>query len=99
MVLPIIYVLGMLRVWFDRAMVRAKSGAFGVFSLWFPLLTTSVAAWVLLALVPSLYGTPIGTLMNFSPDFGLALVASAVTGVLLSVFRLGVAYTGKSRPA
>jgi CubicO group peptidase (beta-lactamase class C family) len=97
-VLPILYVLGMIRVWFDRAEVRVKSGAFGVLSLWFPLLTTSVAAWVLLALVPSLYGTPIRTLMNFSPDFGLALVASAVTGVLLTVFRLGVAYTGRTRP-
>jgi len=98
-VLPILYVLGMIRVWFDRAKVRAKSGAFGLFSLWFPLLTTSVAAWVLLHLVPSLYGTPIRTLIDFSPDFGLALVASAVTGVLLTVFRLGVAYTGRARPA
>jgi len=97
-VLPIIFVLGMIKVWFDRAKVRAKSGAFGLFSLWFPLLTTSVAAWVFLSLVPRLFGTPIRTLIRFSPDFGLALVASAVTGVLLTVFRLGVAYTGKTRP-
>jgi CubicO group peptidase (beta-lactamase class C family) len=100
-VLPIIYVLGMIRVWIDRARVRAKSGsgAFGLFSLWFPLLTTGVAAWVLLGLVPSLYGTPIRTLIYFVPDFVLALVASAVTGVLFAVFRLGVAYTGRTRPA
>ena len=100
-VLPIIYVLGMIRVWVDRAKVRAKSGsgALGLFSLWFPLLTTGVAAWVLLGVVPSLYGTPIRTLIYFVPDFVLALVASAVTGVLLAVFRLGVAYTGRTRPA
>lgn len=100
-VLPFIYLFGMIRALVDRSTVRAKSGAgaFGLFSLWFPLLTTGVAAWVLLGLVPSLFGTPLGTLMYFSPDFGLALVVSAVTGVLWSVFRLGVAYTGRSRPA
>ena len=98
-VLPILYLLGMLRVWRGRDKVRANSGAVGLISLWFPLLTTSVAAWVLLGLVPSLFGTPLGTLIRFSPDYGLALVASAVTGVLLAVFRLGVAYTGRARPA
>lgn len=101
--LPFIYVFGMIRAWVDRATVRAKAqpaaGAFGLFSLWFPLLTTGAAAWVLVGLVPRLFGTPIRNLMYFSPDFGLALVASAVTGVLWSVFRLGVAYTGRSRSA
>ena len=99
--LPIIYVLSMIWAWLRRAKLRAKSksGIFGLFSLWFPLLTTLVAAWVILSLVPSLVGAPLGTIRLFQPDFGLALVATAVTGVLWAVFRLGVAYTGKSRPA
>ncbi len=99
MVLPVVYVLGMIKVWVDRAQVRAISGAFGAFSLWFPLLTTSVAAWVLIGLVPSLYGTSIRSLFDFVPDFALGLVASGATGVLLTTFRLGVAYTGRTRPA
>lgn len=98
-VLPFIYVLGMIKVWVDRAQVRAKSGAFGAFSLWFPLLTTGVAAWVLIGLVPTLFGTSIGSLMVYTPDFGLALVASGVGGVLLTGFRLAVAYTGRARQA
>ena len=48
--------------------------------------------------MPNLFGTPLGTLRLFAPDLVLALVATAVTGVLWSVFRLGVAYTGKSVP-
>ena len=75
-----------------------KSGNFGLFSLWFPLLTTLVAAWVILWLVPSLAGAPLGTIRLFQPDWGLALVATALSGVLWAVFRLGVAYTGKPRP-
>jgi hypothetical protein len=71
---------------------------FGLFSLWFPLLTTLVAAWVILSLVPSLLGSPIGTISLFQPDVGLVLIASAVTGVLWAVFRLGMAYTGRSGP-
>jgi len=99
--LPILYVLSMIWAGLRRAKLRAKlkSGIFGLFSLWFPLLTTLVAAWVIFSLVPSLVGAPIGTIIMLQPDFGLALVASAVTGVLWAVFRLVVAYTGKSRTA
>ena len=99
--LPIVYLLSMVWAWMRRSAVRAKSksGVFGLFSLWFPLLTTLVAAWVLLGLVPRLFGTPLGTLRLFAPDLVVALVATAVTGVLWSVFRLAVAYTGRSGPA
>ena len=99
--LPIIYLLSMIWAWFHRDEIRAKlkAGVFGLFSLWFPLLTTLVAAWAILWLVPRLGGAPLGTIRLFQPDFGLALVATAVFGVLWAVFRLGVAYTGKPRPA
>ena len=78
---------------------QAKSGAFGAFGLRFPLLTTGIAAWVFIGSVPSLFGTSIGALIDFVPDFAWALVASGVGGVLLTGFRLGVAYTGRARPA
>jgi hypothetical protein len=98
--LPIIYLLSMMWAWLRRTEVRAKStsGVFGLFSLWFPLLTTLAAAWVLLGLVPKLFGTPLGTLRLFAPDLVLTLVATAVTGVLWAAFRLAVAYTGRSGP-
>lgn len=94
--LPIIYLLSMVWAWRHRDGLRRKSGPFGLFSLWFPLLTTIVAAWVMLWLVPNLFGVPLGTLFLFQPDFGLALVATSVFGVLWAVFRLGVAYTRSS---
>jgi len=98
--LPIIYLLAMIWAWRYRAAIRAKSrsGISGRFSLWFPLLTTVVAAWAIFALVPRVGGAPIGTIRLFAPDFGLALIATAVTGVLWAVFRLGVAYTGRPAP-
>ena len=67
-----------------------------MFSLWFPLLTTLAAAWVILRLVPDLFGTPLANLRLFQPDLALALIATAVTGVLWAVFRLAVAYTGRT---
>ena len=94
--LPIGYLLSMVWAWRHRTAIRAKTGIAGRFSLWFPLLTTSVAAWVILGLVPRLFGSPLATLQLYVPDFALALVATAVTGVLWAVFRLGVAYTGRS---
>ena len=96
--LPIVYALSMVFAWRHRTALRAKSGVFGRFSLWFPLLTTLAAAWVILYLVPTLFGAPIGTLRLFQPDLGLLLIATAVTGVLWAVFRLGVAYTGRPAP-
>lgn len=99
--LPIIFLLGMIWAWFRRTKVRAKlkSGILGLFSLWFPLFATLLAAWIIFSLVPSLGGAPIGTTLPFQPDVGLVLIATEVTGVLWAVFRLGVAYTGKPGPA
>jgi CubicO group peptidase (beta-lactamase class C family) len=97
--LPITYLLSMIWAWRHRAAIRAKSGIAGRFSLWFPLLTTLVAAWVILGLVPRLFGSPLANLNLFLPDFVLMLIATAVTGVLWAVFRLGVAYTGRSATA
>ena len=94
--LPVVYLAAMVWAWRHRAAVRAKStNAFGRFSLWFPLLTTVVAAWVILWLVPTLLGAPLDTLRLFQPDLGLILITSAVTGVLWAVFRLGIAYIGR----
>ncbi len=98
--LPFIYLLSMVWAWLRRTKVRAKvrSGLPGLFSLWFPLLTTLVAAGVLLGLMPHLFGTPLGTLYLFSPDLVVTLIVTAVTGVLWAAFRLAVAYTDRSGP-
>lgn len=96
--LPIVYLLSMVWAWLRREQIRAKSGVSGLFSLWFPLLTTTVAAWVMLGLVPTLFGAPLSTIRVFQPDFGLALIASGVGGVLWAVFRLAIAYSGRFEP-
>ncbi len=93
-VLPIIYLLSMIWAWCRRVEIRTKSGIYGLFSLWFPLFTTLGAAWGIFWLAPNLLGTSLGNLARYQPDLGLALIATAVSGVLWAVFRLGVAYTG-----
>ncbi|WP_084124372.1 serine hydrolase [Demequina sp. NBRC 110054] len=94
--LPVVYLLSMAWAWWHRAEIRAKAGVAGLFSLWFPLLTTAVAAWVLLFLVPGWMGAPLSTVWVFQPDMALVMTASAVGGVAWAVFRLVVAYTGRS---
>lgn len=94
--LPLFFLLSMIWAWFHRRELRAKSGAFGLFSLWFPLFTTLASAWVVFSLMPRLLGASFTTLNLFGPDLGLTLIAIPVTGVLWAVFRLCVAYTGKS---
>ncbi|MBY5163638.1 beta-lactamase family protein [Nitriliruptoria bacterium AS10] len=91
--LPVVYLLSMVWAWRHRVEIRAKSGPAGLFSLWFPLLTTLAAAWVMLYLVPNLVGAPLTTLALFQPDLGMLLIASAIAGVTWAVFRLGVAST------
>ena len=95
--LPLVFLSSTVWAWFHRDALRAKSGAFGLFSLWFPLLTTLVMAWFFFFLIPKLFGASIGTLRLFQPDLALTMVASAVTGVMWAVFRLGVAYSGARR--
>ena len=93
--LPVIFVIGIVGAWLHRAGLRAKSGAFGAFSLWFPLVMMLALAWIALYLIPHLFGIWIRTFFLYQPDFVLMLVATAVSGVLWAVFRLGVFYSGK----
>jgi hypothetical protein len=99
--LPIGYLLSMHWAWRHRAAIRRKtqSGIVGRFSLWFPLLTTTIAAWVFLDLMPRLLGAPLTTITLFQPDLGTALTATAATGMLWAAFRPALAYTRPSRPA
>lgn len=94
--LPVVFVIGMIQAGLRREGLRAKSGVFGAFSLWFPLVMTLATAWTALFLIPQLFGVSISTLWLYSPDLALTLVATAVTGVLWTVFRLGVFYIGKN---
>ncbi|WP_297080828.1 serine hydrolase [uncultured Demequina sp.] len=96
--LPLLYLAAMAWAWWHRPAIRAKrSNIGGLFSLWFPLLTTIAAAVVILWLVPNLMGAPLPTLRVFQPDMALVMTATAVMGVVWSVFRLTVAYTGGRR--
>ena len=93
---PFVYLISMIWAWLGRDGLRAKSGPFGLFSLWFPLLTTLGAAFFFFYLIPRLFGVSLATLGLFQPDLVLAIIASAVMGVLWAGFKLGVAYSGKA---
>ena len=90
--LPIAYLLSMVWAWRHRVQLRAKSGAFGLFSLWFPLATTVGAALFIFLVVPKLFSASLATIRLFQPDSGLLLIAAAVLGVLWAVFRLAISY-------
>ena len=94
---PVILVLAMIWAWIRREPLSAKrSTAFGLFSLWFPLLAMAGVAWVCVVLIPQMFGVPISTLGLFQPDMTLLLKATAVLGVLWAVVRLAIAY-GRTR--
>lgn len=94
--LPVGYLLSIVWAWRHRAQLRAKAGPLGLFSLWFPLFTTLIAAWVVLGLVPRQVGSPVATIAVFQPDLALVLIATAVGGVLWAVVRLVLAYARRS---
>lgn len=96
LLLPLGYAASTVWAWLGRAELRAKTGAFGLFSLWFPLLTTVLAATFILTLVPLMFGAPLSTVRRFSPDLALCLTATAVCGVVWALLRLAIAYTGRS---
>ena len=95
LILPVIFVAGAVTAWIRRAGLRAKSGMFGLFSLWFPVFTTLAMAWVFMDLVPRLFGVPLATLNLYQPDMTILLAASSVSGVGFAAFRLAVAYSGR----
>jgi len=95
LVLPVLFVAGIVLAWMKRAGLRAKSGIAGWFSLVFPVFSTLAMAWVFVDLMPKLFGAPLATFYLYQPDMTILLVASAVTGVGFSVFRLALALSGR----
>jgi hypothetical protein len=95
-ILPVIFLIGIASAVLFRAGLRAKSGVSGAFSLWFPLLMMVALAWTSVFLIPRLFGTSLKAFSDYQPDFAVLLVATAATGILWAVFRLGVFYAGKS---
>lgn len=94
---PFLFVLGAVQAWRKRAELRAKSGWPKHFSLWFPLLMTFVLAYVMLVVIPSLFGAPLAAIRLFVPDLGLGLIATSITGLGWALFRMVLAYTGKAK--
>ena len=95
--LPLLFGVGAVQVWFQRKGLREKSGVFGLFSLWFPLLMTVALAWISASLIPNLFGVSLRTLGVFSPDLSIVLSATAVTGLVWAVCRLLVYYSANVR--
>lgn len=95
LVLPVLFLAGIATAWVRRDGLRAKSGAFGAFSLFFPLVATLAMAWVFVDLIPRLFGVPLSTFNLYQPDMTILLIAGSVCGVGFAVFRLSVAYSGR----
>ena len=95
--LPILFGVGAVQVWFQRNGLREKSGAFGLFSLWFPVLMTVALAWISVFLIPNLFGVSLRALGVFSPDLSIALLSTGLMGVIWAVFRLCVYYSATVR--
>ena len=93
--LPLLFGVGAIQVWFQREGLRKKSGVFGLFSLWFPLIMTVALAWISVSLIPNLFGVSLQTLGVFSPDLAIVLLSTALMGVFWSAFRLYVYYSVK----
>jgi hypothetical protein len=56
---------------------------------------TIALAWTSVYLIPGLFGVSLSTICLYQPDFVVLLVATATTGVLWAVCRLGVFYGGR----
>ncbi|WP_304073237.1 serine hydrolase domain-containing protein [Maricaulis maris] len=95
LVLPVLFVAGIILAWRGRSGLRAKSGIAGWFSLGFPVLSTLAMAWVFVDLMPKLFGAPLATFYLYQPDMTILLVASSVTGVGFALFRLVLALGGR----
>ncbi len=96
MLLPLYFMANILWAWIARKKLRAKSGAFGLFSLWFPLFAMFALAGVLMIVIPRMFGGSIDTLLLYQPDFARGMVAAAITAPIWAIFRLVVAYRGQS---
>lgn len=93
MLLPPFFVLAIIWGWMRRRELRAKrANTSGQFSLWFPLVAMLALAFILIAVIPQMFGGSIATILLYQPDFGAGMVAAAVLAPVWAVFRLALAY-------
>ena len=97
MLLPLIFVIATFVAWRQRAVLAAKTGAFAMFSLWFPVIAMGVMAWMLAIQIPEWFGGNLGTMKLFQPDFGWAMQLAAITGPLWAIARLVITYLERAR--
>ncbi len=95
-VLPFFFLLSIVVAWWGRETLRAKSGGFGLFSLWFPVIAMAAMTTVLLVVIPRAFGGSLATLLLYQPDFAWAMIAAAVSGPMWALFRLVVASPWKT---
>jgi CubicO group peptidase (beta-lactamase class C family) len=99
MLLPPFFVLAIIWGWMRRREILAKrTNTAGLFSLWFPLAAMLALAFVLIAVIPQMFGGSIATILLYQPDFGAGMVAAAILAPVWALFRLVLAYL-PSRPA
>jgi CubicO group peptidase (beta-lactamase class C family) len=91
---PALFIVGLIQAVRGRVGLRAKSGLFGLFSLWFPLLMSVALAVTSLKIIPALFGTPLANYRLYQPDLALLLIATALTGLGWALARLAIAYSG-----
>ncbi|MEL7189997.1 MAG: serine hydrolase domain-containing protein [Pseudomonadota bacterium] len=95
--LPVLFLLASLWAYVKRAKLAEKTQSwFGHFSLWFPLLTTSVIAVLVFAFLPQVIGAPLSAIRYFQPDMWLGILGIALLGPAWAIWRLVLAY--KTRP-
>ncbi|MBR0551908.1 serine hydrolase domain-containing protein [Stakelama marina] len=98
MLLPLFFLASIVWAWWHREKLRTKSGAAGMFSLWFPLVAMLAVAGLLTVVIPAMFGGSIRTLLLFQPDFAGAMVAAAVMGPIWAIVRLALAYSRRANP-
>lgn len=94
---PALFLIGVLQAVNGRAVLQAKTGLSGSFSLWFPLITTAALAVTSVLIIPALFGTPLANLGRYQPDAVWLLIATAVTGPAWAVVRIVIAYWPSAR--
>jgi len=90
---PALFILGILQSFHARASLKEMSGWREHLRLWLPVLATLALTVTSLMVMPALFGTPLSTFWLFQPGFTLALIATALTGVLWSSSRLLFAFS------
>ena len=95
MILPVLFVIGIVWAWLKRESIRTKRGWRGYAGIWARVVIGVTIAGAAIFMVPRVVGAPLSAIRVFQPDIALGIMVTAALSLIWAFTRMAIRYWPK----